>query len=130
MVMIRGVDHIALGVRDIHERIALFTSTLAMTVKRMGTHFATGRPIAFLADATGTFKVELIEAYSDQPGLLHVAYRVDDVEAEHRNLLAKGFTSIRGPHALTAAKATAALLEDPTGLQIQLIQYAPDSPDL
>ncbi len=66
----------------------------------------------------------------DAPGLLHVAYRVDDVEAEHRSLVAQGFRSLRGPHALAAAKATTALLEDPSGLQIQLIQYAPDSPDL
>lgn len=128
--MILGIDHIALRVKDIHERIALFTSAMGMTLRRMGTHFATGRPIAFLADATAAFKIELIESPSDPPGLLHVAYRVDDVEAEHRNLLAQGFQSIRGPHALTAAKATTALLEDPTGLQIQLIQYAPDSPDL
>jgi catechol 2,3-dioxygenase-like lactoylglutathione lyase family enzyme len=128
--MIRGIDHIALGVKDIHERIGLFTGALGMTLKRMGTHFATGRPIAFLADPTSRFKIELIEAPHDPPGLLHVAFRVDDVEAQHRSLLAKGFQSIRGPHALGAAKATTALLEDPSGLQIQLIQYAPDSPDL
>ncbi len=128
--MIQGIDHVALGVRDIHERIALFTGALGMTLRRMGTRFATGRPIALLADAASGFKIELIEAPDDPPGLLHVAYRVDDVEAEHRSLLGRGFKSIRGPHALAAAKATTALLEDPTGLQIQLIQYAPDSPDL
>ncbi len=56
-----------------------------------------------------------------------MAYRVDNVEAERQGLVAKGFGSIRGPHAPAAAKATTALLEDPSGLQIQLIQYAPDS---
>ncbi len=113
-----------------HERIGLLNGALGMTLRRMGTHFATGRPIALLADAIAAFKIELIEAPDDAPGLLHVGYHVDDPEAEHRSPVAKGFKSIRGPHALAAAKATTALLEDSSGLQIQLIQYAPDSPDL
>jgi len=82
-----------------------------------------------LADASG-FKVELIENGSDQPTLMHLAYRVDDVGAEYAGLLASGCESVRGPHELAAAKATTALVQDPARLQIQLISYAPDSPDL
>jgi hypothetical protein len=42
----------------------------------------------------------------------------------------QGFKSIRGPHVLAAAKAETALLEDQTAMQVQIIQYQPDSPDL
>ncbi len=100
-----------------------------MRLIRIGTHFASGGRIAMLADASG-FKVELIENGSDQPTLMHLAYRVDDVGAEYAGLLASGCESVRGPHELTAAKATTALVQDPARLQIQLISYAPDSPDL
>jgi catechol 2,3-dioxygenase-like lactoylglutathione lyase family enzyme len=127
--MIQDIDHIALGVRDVDERIAFFTGTLGMQLKRVGTQFGTGSRIAFLADSSG-FKIELIETGSDQPALLHLAYRADNVEEEHGRLVSAGCTSIRGPHELAAAMATTALLQDPSRLQIQLVRYAPDSPDL
>ncbi len=127
--MIEGIDHIALGVKDLDERIAFFTNTLAMQLKRIGSQALTGARIAFLADASG-FKIELIETGADKPALLHVAYRVDDVESEYQRLMASGCRPLRGPHVLPAAKATAALLEDSGGFQIQIVNYAPDSPDL
>ena len=83
-----------------------------------------------LADPVSGFKIELIETSPDERGLLHLAFRVDDLHAANADLLAKGYKSIRGPHALAAAKAETALLEDPAAMQIQLIQYQPDSPDL
>lgn len=62
--------------------------------------------------------------------MLHLAFRVDDVAAAPQALLAPGLKSIREPPALTAAKAETALLADPSGLQIQIIRYQPDSPAL
>lgn len=127
--MIQGMDHLALAVHDLDERVAFLTGTLGMTLKRVGTHFKTGGRIALLADANG-FKVELVETPTDQPTLMHVAYRVDDVQAEYDRLLTQGCTAIRGPHELAAAKAITALVQDSTQLQIQLIRYEADSPDL
>jgi len=129
MSTIGQLDHFALGVHDLDERIAFLTGTLGMTLKRIGTHFKTGGRIAMIADANG-FKLELIELPTGAPGLQHVAYRVDDVDAAYAQLLADGCTPIRGPHELSAAKAVTALLEDPSGLQVQIVKYAPDSPDL
>jgi catechol 2,3-dioxygenase-like lactoylglutathione lyase family enzyme len=123
------LDHVALGVHDMDERIAFLTGTLGMTLKRMGTHFKSGGRIAMIADANG-FKLELIELPNETPGLQHVAYRVEDVDAAYGRLVEEGCTGIRGPHELAAAKAVTALVEDPSGLQVQVIKYAPDSPDL
>jgi catechol 2,3-dioxygenase-like lactoylglutathione lyase family enzyme len=123
------MDHVALGVHDMDERIAFLTGTLGMTVKRIGTHFKTGGRIVMIADANG-FKLELIELPNEAPGLQHIAYRVEDVDAAYAQLLSAGCTGIRGPHELGAAKAVTALVADPSGLQVQVIKYAPDSPDL
>jgi catechol 2,3-dioxygenase-like lactoylglutathione lyase family enzyme len=123
------MDHVALGVHDMDERIAFLTGTLGMTVKRIGTHFKTGGRIVMIADANG-FKLELIELPNEAPGLQHVAYRVEDVDAAYARLIDEGCTGIRGPHELGAAKAVTALVADPSGLQVQVIKYAPDSPDL
>ncbi len=127
--MIGQMDHVALAVKDLDERIAFLTGTLGMTLKRIGTHVKTGGRIAMIADANG-FKLELIEMPDAEPGLQHVAYRVEDVDAAYRRLLADGCTPIRPPHPLAAAKAETALVEDAAKLQIQVIKYDPDSPDL
>jgi catechol 2,3-dioxygenase-like lactoylglutathione lyase family enzyme len=123
------LDHVALGVHDLDERIAFLTGVLGMTLRRIGKHVKSGGRIAMIADLNG-FKLELIELPDDEPAFQHLAYRVEDVEAAHASLVARGCTTIRGPHEIGAAKAMTALVEDPSGLQIQVITYAPDSPDL
>lgn len=127
--MIGALDHVALGVRNMEERIAFLTGTLGMTVKRRGTHFKSGRPIVLVADSNG-FKLELIEVDADEPTLMHLAYRVEDVAAAYDRLLGEGCESIRGPHELKAARAETAIVQDASKLQVQIIKYQPDSPDL
>ncbi len=127
--MILGIDHIALRVKNLDERVAFFTGAMDMKLRRIGTQFSTGARLAFLSDAA-SFKIELIESTTDEPTMLHVAYRVDDVDAEYAKLILHGCASLRAPHDLTTAKARTALVRDPSGLEIQIIQYAPDSPDL
>lgn len=123
------LDHVALGVHDLDERIAFYTGALGMRLGRIGKHVKTGGRIAMIADRNG-FKLELIELPNDEPGFQHLAYRVEDVGAAHASLVEQGCKTIRGPHEIGAAKAVTALVEDPSGTQIQIIKYAPDSPDL
>ena len=127
--MIGSLDHVALGVRDLEERIAFLTRHLGMTVKRRGTHFKTGKGIVLLADANG-FKLELIEADVDEPTFMHLAYRVEDVPGAYARLLDIGCDSIRGPHELKASMSQTALVQDASKLQIQIVKYDPASPDL
>jgi catechol 2,3-dioxygenase-like lactoylglutathione lyase family enzyme len=127
--MIEGMDHIALGAKSFDDRVAFFMGALGMKLKRTGVDYATGKRIALLADDKG-FKIELIEAPSESQTLRRVAFRVSDARFEYERLVTSGCVSIRPPHELAAAKAVTALVQDPSGLQIQVIQYDPDSPDL
>ena len=123
------LDHVALGVHDLDERIAFLTGTLGMTLKRLGKHMKTGSRIAMIGDQAG-FKLELIEVPPSEPLFQHLAYRVEDVDAAYALLVEQGCTGLRGPAPIPPAKAMSALVEDPTGVQIQVIKYEPDSPDL
>ncbi|MFO7320502.1 MAG: VOC family protein [Chloroflexota bacterium] len=125
------IDHFAYGVKDFAERSAFFTDVLGLQLIRTGERHSTGTKIAMLADAGKNFKIELIEVTSrEEEGFKHLALRVEDVDATYSALLEKGLVSKRPPHDLPAAKARTALLEDSTGLNIQIIAYAPDSPDI
>ena len=124
-----GIDHFAMGVRDLDEQIRLLTTTQGWRLIRTGTQYSTGNRIAMLADPRTGFKLELVETRSERPELLHVAYQVEDVDGEHRRLTEAGYTTVSPPHQLKAARAYTALLEDPTGLKVQIIRYDPDSPD-
>lgn len=127
--MIEGLDHVALGVAAFDAQLSVLTNALGMELRRMGTHYASGRRIAMLADGAGG-KVELIETDGAKLSLVHLAFRVADVPEAFAYLQEQGFRPIRPPHELDAARAITALVEDPVGGQVQIIAYEPDSPDL
>src|SRR5262249_37136494 len=127
--MTEGLDHIALAVADLDERIAFFTQHMGMTLRRMGKEISTGNRIAMLADPNSGFKLELIES-ADRSGLQHIARRVEDVQGTYDQMVAAGLKPLREPHRIGAAEAEGALVGDPSGLKGQIIRYAPDSPDL
>jgi catechol 2,3-dioxygenase-like lactoylglutathione lyase family enzyme len=127
--MTDSLDHFALAVADLDERIAFFTSHMGMALRRMGKENSTGNRIAMLADPNSGFKLELIES-PDRSGLQHIARRVEDVQGVYDQMVAAGLKPLREPHRIGAAKAESALVEDPSGLKVQIIRYDPDSPDL
>jgi len=127
--MTDSLDHFALAVADLDERIAFFTSHMGMALRRMGKENSTGNRIAMLADPNSGFKLELIES-ADRSGLQHIARRVEDVQGTYDQMVAAGLKPLREPHRIGAAKAESALVEDPSGLKVQIIHYDPDSPDL
>ena len=130
MAVPERIDHFALSVADFDQSIELFTTKLGMVVRRHGKHFASGNRIVMLADPTSGLKIELVERPDQPTELSHVAFRVEDVAAAHEALLAEGLNSVRGPHHLDAAKADTALLRDASGMEVQIVRYDPDSPDL
>ncbi len=123
------MDHVAVQVPDIATAIELFTMQLGMTLKRTGTRHATGGRFALLGDDHGV-KVELVQEPAPALALLHLAYRVDDVAAAYEKLLDAGCTPVREPLWLDAAQAHFATVQHGSGLEIQLVRYAPNSPDL
>lgn len=123
------LDHVALGVADLDERLRFLEETLGFTLRRRGTNVRTGGRIAMVGHPETPVKLELIESAQEQ-GFLHLAVHVEDVAAEFERLRGAGLTPVRPPFRLEAAKAESALLKDPAGWMIQLVHYDPDSPDL
>ena len=127
------IDHVAIEVADFERRLGLFTEQLGMRLIRRGKRTSTGQQIAMIGDGHG-FMLELVEAEDGDdaaaPKFLHIALRVDDVDGVHDELVSGGLSSVRAPHPLGAAKADTALLADEGGLEVQVIRYDDDSPDL
>ena len=122
------LDHVALGVADLDERLRFLGETLGFTLRRLGTNVRTGGRIAMLGHPDTAVKIELIESPEEQ-GFLHLAVHVDDVRAEFDRLTAAGLTPVRAPFRLEAAKADSAVIRDGAGWTIQLVHYDPDRPD-
>lgn len=123
------LDHVGTEEPDVDARVAFLVDVLGFRVLRRGTHVVTGRRILMLADPAGT-KLELMEVAERTGALDHVGYRVADVDAAHAALLAAGCTEVRAPFEIAAARARSSLVREAAGHQLQLIAYAPGSPDM
>lgn len=105
-----------------------------MRVLREGRRHSTGQRIVMVGDGTGT-KLELIERTADAAdagapvAFVHLAFEVDDVEAAVAHFTAAGWRCVRDVHDLAAAQARTALFHH-AGIEIQVISYAPTSPDV
>lgn len=120
------LDHIALGTKAFEERSAFFTEVLGLNLLRTGVRYTTGTRISMLGTGESEFKIELIElapSSDEAAGFMHLAFRVDNIDAAYSDLRSKGLTTILEPHDLKKANAVSALLTDASGLQIQIIQY-------
>lgn len=129
------VDHVAIEVADLESSVKQLGEVHGLELIRWGTRYSTGLPIAMMADANG-FKVEVIQAGDGQPDtslacprMDHMAFRVDDVDRAESGLVDHGSTVLKPRHRLEAAKADSALLQDPTGLKVQMVSYDENSPD-
>lgn len=133
------IDHVALEVADIDERVRLLEAA-GLRVLRHGTRYSTGQRIVMMGDGTGN-KLELIEAEPEAgdgdggaggdraPVFAHLALRTGDADGAHRRLQEAGYESRSEPHDLAAARARSALLDSGGGFRVQVISYDEDSPD-
>ncbi|HEV7665558.1 MAG TPA: VOC family protein [Chloroflexota bacterium] len=132
MTVVEGaprVDHVAIELPDVDERLAALLATGAFKLLREGKRMTSGTRIFMIGDGTG-FKLELIEsAEVSGPTFAHVALRVADVEQAHDALIDQGWTHSRGPSEIPAARAHSSLVCD-GGFDLQVISYAPGSADM
>jgi methylmalonyl-CoA/ethylmalonyl-CoA epimerase len=96
--VLKGLHHVGIAVADIDAAVDLYTNTLSAGLIRRG--HLNGLDFALLD--SGGIELELLAAagsdtaigkfVSDRgPGLHHLAYAVDDIEAEVVRLVAEGF---------------------------------------
>jgi methylmalonyl-CoA/ethylmalonyl-CoA epimerase len=96
----KQIEHIGIAVKDIESAGQLFEKLLNTPIYKVETVESEGVKTAFLQ--TGTNKIELLEATRiDSPiskfiekrgeGIHHIAFDVEDIEAEMKRLKQEGF---------------------------------------
>jgi catechol 2,3-dioxygenase-like lactoylglutathione lyase family enzyme len=122
------IEHAAWPVEDPQAAADWYVEHLGMQVVRSG-----GPPshVRFLADATGRVLLEIYNnpkvAVPDyrhtDPLVIHLAFAVDDVAAEHVRLLAAGASEVAAPDTLENGDELS-MLRDPWGFPVQLMKRA------
>ena len=121
-----NVEHVAFLVEDPDAVVDWYCKNLGMKVMRKG-----GPPalMRFLADDAGKTMFEIYTSpeiktpdYRNQHHLvLHLAFYADDIEADRERLMAAGATPV-DEITLTAAGDRLAMMRDPWGLALQLVE--------
>ena len=122
------IEHAAWTVEDPVAAAEWYVEHLGMRIVRQGGPPAHAR---FLADATGRVlleiynnpKVTVPDYRNTDPLIIHLAFNVDDVGAEHQRLLAAGATEVDAPDTLDSGDQLS-MLRDPWGFPIQLMNRA------
>jgi len=122
------IEHAAWTVEDPVAAADWYVEHLGMQVVRSGPPPAHAR---FLADATGRVlleiynnpKVRVPDYRNTDPLIIHLAFNVDDVPADHRRLLDAGAGEVDAPDALENGDQLS-MLRDPWGFPIQLMKRA------
>lgn len=121
----RGVNHVGISTHDYDAALAFYKDILgakeAFTVRNPD---GTVR-LTYLQLSRDTF-VELLPAAADQPeGIRHIGIETDDVAASVAALRASGL-AVDDP-TVGVSKARVARIEDPSGVQIEVMQMGADS---
>lgn len=118
-----GIGQIHISVTDLERSVTFYRDVLGLA------HLFTvpGQPMAFFM--AGSVRLYLgvpeDEKFRSRPV---VYYRVDDVEADHAAIVARGAVSLSDPHMVhrdAAAELWMAFVEDPDGTPIGLMTERP-----
>jgi methylmalonyl-CoA epimerase len=101
MTMIRNIDHIAVVVRKIEEKLPLYTQVLGFRLKNIEEVPHMFVRVAVLESESGTTHIELVEATAKDTGVArylekkgeaihHLCFLVDDLQAELNRLKSQG----------------------------------------
>lgn len=130
-----GIDHIGISVADLEGMTDWYRRALDLDVRQTGEIPGTGIRVVLLADADGTWAIELLhrpdsmrshritdpdEALLAQ-GYGHLCLRVADIDLAHRDLVAAGAASLVIPRDARRQGARLAYVADPEGNLIELI---------
>ncbi len=116
------LDHVALSVHDVEAGLEHF-ATLGFTLRRRGKHYSNGMPTAFITNPATGMDLELIQVSGQPaPGLLHMAFVVEDLKAKCAELVAQGYTYETEPFFNEAARVHMAFLRHPAGFIAQINQ--------
>ena len=137
--MIKRIDHIAIVVDDIDLALDFWRDTLGLDLAHVEAVAEQQSAVAFLP--TGDSEVELVKPTTDTsgvarflakrgPGLHHICFEVDDIEATLATLKARGARLIDDrPRIGTGGKKVAFVHPDSThGVLVELYELTPNEP--
>ncbi len=110
-------DHIALTVPDLDEQVERLNGDLGMVVQTRFEGFAV------VVDPGSGVKLELSKSEDGEVHLRHLGFRADDVDAAHTSLVAAGMDTARAPHRQDFASMYTSYLQQPGGVEVQLVKY-------
>jgi len=123
---IKGIEHIAINVKDIGRSLAFYGGVLGLDV--LETVEMDGFAITYLA-MPGGGRLELFDYYGENKtvpaeesrvGYRHIAMEVDDVDAFGERLSEKGVPIVLAPTDLPRLGARVLLFTDPDGVVWEL----------
>ena len=122
---VRGVNHIGLVVADYDAALAFYTKALGIREAYTIRNEDGSVRLTYLQASRETF-VELIPAGPGQtPGITHFGIEVGDIDAIVEKLRRDGIQVADA--GMTPAKARFTRLTDVDGIQIEVMEYGPDS---
>ena len=126
------VLHTMIHVKDFNHSISFYTDVLGMRVLRKGYDPSEARHNAFLGyaseDESAVIELTAYEdgrAYTHGDAFGHLALGFDDVKTACHHISTKGGTITREPYVIASGK-TIAMIVDPDGYIIELVQPAPN----
>lgn len=125
--MIRGIDHIELIVRDVEEFVTFFQKLGFELLMRTG-HHGDAAEMKLPGENQPIFEIHQVGG-EEVIGVNHIALKVDDAEAAHKDFEAKGVPFTRGPKYIDATGRTTVELRDPDGWRFQLVDAERKAPE-
>jgi catechol 2,3-dioxygenase-like lactoylglutathione lyase family enzyme len=112
-----GIDHIALTVPNFDEQVDRLVGQFGMVVEGRTEYFA------LIVDPTTGLKIELGRSDDSAVHFRHLGFRADDVDATHQSLVDAGMAPKQAPHRRDIARMYTSYLQQPGGVEIQLVKY-------
>jgi len=110
-------EHIALTVPNLDEQVERLISAFGMEAQSRSAQFAV------IVDPASGFKLELSSSDDGQVHLRHLGFRADDVDTAHASLVAAGMETNKAPHRQDFARMYTSYLQQPGGVEVQLVKY-------
>lgn len=117
MTGIKSFDHIAIAVPNLREQVERLTTMMGMVVESQSENYAV------VADPVSGFKIELNPSSDGEAHFRHLGFTTPDVDADHNALVEAGMASTEAPHRRDFAKMRTSFLREPSGLEVQLVDY-------
>jgi catechol 2,3-dioxygenase-like lactoylglutathione lyase family enzyme len=120
--MIKEFNHISFMVKDIRKTLAFYEEYFGVGFAR-GLYIPGGHTIGAYVQF-GSNMIEFLSPLEPDAktvyGIAHIAFTVDDVEAESYRLLGKGYTFTTMPKTAGSGSGKIAFLLDPNGIEVEL----------